>query len=139
MSKRRIVAGRAIAAEYMLDRMSRLGFLGRLLLVLTCSCSFIDVRGPASHPPEHGELQCTRDYVLPVMDTVFATGELGLTGAMLYLGATDHTSDAGAIVAIAAIPVLILGTATAFSARHGYDAVSRCRRAVAAAGGVPST
>lgn len=101
---------------------------GTVLLVLgTCSCSWLFTKGP---PPDHealAEFSCTERMVAPVLD-------VALGGITLWNGVEDAVrpgrdveglSDAGSLM-VGGGWALLLG----LSARSGYKRVKQCRAAL---------
>jgi len=107
-------------------------------LIATAGCSWLFVQKRPPPPVEAAPpVQCTSSAAAPILDTVFAS-LYGLGGAAAVVaGAVAQGGDSldvglgKAQIAMGAL-WLAAGVALAFSAAHGYAAISDCRELKAA-------
>lgn len=89
-----------------------------LLSFTGCSAAFVE--SPPPNPAATPELSCTSSYVWPIGDVALAFVSLG--------AAMDEWSRAHSRAQIVNFSFPVLAIASAF---HGFDVISRCRRAKA--------
>ena len=102
------------------------------LVFSLAGCSWLGVSGPSSTQPD-----CTTSTTLPVIDTVVVAGFIAtLVGTAIAAVQCNNGPDPE----LCPVPLMVLGIPAglasipyAFSARHGYRTVSKCRRVKAGA------
>lgn len=89
-------------------------------------CSWIGVSRPTPSQLAHVQ-QCTRQYALPIIDTVFATGALtGMTAVIVYDARHETNPDSQGFDVIADAALAAIAVTFAASAVHGYRVVHAC-------------
>jgi hypothetical protein len=102
-----------------------------LALLAVSGCSTYLVHGPPMTLPDSGPIECTNNYVLPVMDAVVG---IGVGVASWYVVARPGPEEPGtgfADVVVGGIGGIAIPVAALVSAARGFSRVSRCRDAEA--------
>jgi hypothetical protein len=97
--------------------------------LITTGCSFLFVHGPPDHPSHSRVVDCTSSRLAPILDTIFATGEVVRIG--VDIAASDDAFASAPIKKDADIGLgAVFGGLFLSSAVYGYIKTARCSEAV---------